>query len=52
MSQSTKITAVKSAPAAKPSVKDAGKVRIGGGMIRFDVKDTGKVRIGGGMMRF
>ncbi len=40
---------------SKDSVKDAGKVRIGGGMkakpATVAVKDSGKVRIGGGMKR-
>jgi hypothetical protein len=52
MSESTKTIVVKLTPSAKPSVKDSGKVHIGGGMMRFDVKDSGKVHIGGGMMRF
>jgi hypothetical protein len=35
------------------STKDAGRVHIGGGMMRFDTtKDAGRVHIGGGMMRF
>ena len=41
------------------SVKDAGRVRVGAGMLRFTagnaidaVKDTGRVRIGAGMLRF
>jgi len=41
------------------TVKDAGRVRVGGGMLRFTpgktldaVKDTGRVRVGGGMLRF
>ncbi len=41
------------------SVKDAGRVRIGAGMLRFTagnavdgVKDAGRVRIGAGMLRF
>jgi hypothetical protein len=46
--------------AAKPeastkteATKDAGRVHIGGGMMRFDTtKDAGRVHIGGGMMRF
>jgi hypothetical protein len=39
------------APTSQDSTKDAGRVRIGGGMMHF-TKDTGRVRIGGGMMRF
>ena len=41
------------------AVKDAGRVRVGNGMLRFTtsevfnaVKDTGRVRIGNGMLRF
>lgn len=41
------------------AVKDAGRVRIGAGMLRFTagntadaVKDNGRVRIGAGMLRF
>jgi hypothetical protein len=35
------------------STKDAGRVHIGGGMMRFhSTKDAGRVHIGGGMMRF
>ena len=38
-------------------VKDAGRVRVGNGMLRFDapkaeVKDAGRVRVGNGMLRF
>lgn len=47
------------APASKPttapaSTKDAGKVHVGGGFMRFasQVKDEGKVHVGGGFMRF
>jgi hypothetical protein len=41
------------ATAARASTKDAGRVHIGGGMMRFDTtKDTGRVHVGGGMMRF
>lgn len=31
--------------------KDAGRVRMGAGMMRF-TKDSGRVRFGAGMMRF
>ena len=59
----SKITKTATIPATKAtsqavtsSVKDSGRVRIGGGMIRFQapasVKDSGRVRIGGGMIRF
>lgn len=35
------------------STKDAGRVHIGGGMMRFDTtRDSGRVHVGGGMMRF
>jgi hypothetical protein len=35
------------------SVKDAGRVHIGGGCMRFDTtKDAGRVHVGGGCMRF
>ena len=39
------------------AVKDAGRVRVGNGMLRFDapkpeVKDAGRVRVGNGMLRF
>lgn len=38
---------------ARDSTKDAGRVHIGGGMMRFhSTKDAGCVHIGGGMMRF
>jgi len=37
----------------RESTKDAGRVHIGGGMMRFhSTKDAGRVHIGGGMMRF
>ena len=52
MSESTKTNTVKPTPVQKPSIKDSGKVHIGGAMMRFDVKDSGKVHIGGAMMRF
>ncbi len=38
--------------AARESTRDAGRVHIGGGMMRFDTKDAGRVHVGGGMMRF
>ena len=41
------------------AVKDAGRVRIGNGMLRFTttkasdaVRDSGRVRVGNGMLRF
>jgi hypothetical protein len=38
---------------AQNSTKDAGRVHIGGGMMRFhSTKDAGRVHVGGGMMRF
>lgn len=59
MSSTTKtaaLPATKTTQVAASSVKDSGKVRIGGGMIHFQaaasVKDSGRVRIGGGMIRF
>ncbi len=37
----------------RTDVKDAGRVHVGGGMMRFDAtKDAGRVHVGGGMMRF
>lgn len=41
------------ATTAQDSTKDAGRVRIGAGMMHFgSTKDVGRVRIGAGMMRF
>jgi hypothetical protein len=38
---------------ARQSTKDAGRVHIGAGMMRFHAtKDAGRVHIGAGMMRF
>ena len=35
------------------SVKDAGRVRVGAGCMRFETtKDAGRVRVGAGCMRF
>ena len=49
----TSTEAVKPEVAKSDATKDAGRVHIGGGMMRFDAtKDTGRVHIGGGMMRF
>ncbi len=46
----TQVPSAKTDPAA---TKDAGRVHIGGGMMRFDAtKDAGRVHVGGGMMRF
>ncbi len=40
-------------PTVPDSVKDAGRVRVGNGMLRFeDIKDSGRVRVGNGMLRF
>ncbi len=47
-------------PVIESATKDAGCVRIGGGMIHFAdeaparevTKDAGRVRIGGGMIQF
>lgn len=48
-------TATKSASAeAKKAVaatKDAGRVKLGGGLLRF-TKDAGRVKLGGGLLRF
>lgn len=47
--------------AAKPvaSTNDSGRVKVGGGMIRFaanvatkTTRDAGRVKVGGGMVRF
>ena len=44
---------VKSAPVKPVATKDAGRVHVGGGNIRFAaVKDAGKVTVGGGNIRF
>jgi hypothetical protein len=41
------------AATVRASTKDAGRVHIGGGMMRFGTtKDAGRVHVGGGMMRF
>jgi hypothetical protein len=46
-------TAKTVATTARQSTKDAGRVHIGGGMMRFhSTKDAGRVHVGGGMMRF
>jgi hypothetical protein len=38
---------------SRDAIKDAGRVHVGGGMMRFDdTKDAGRVHVGGGMMRF
>jgi hypothetical protein len=43
----------RTAVTARDSTKDAGRVHIGGGMMRFHTtKDAGRVHVGGGMMRF
>ena len=52
---------VKTAPIKQaPSSNDTGRVKVGGGMIRFGAakpgapktQDAGKVHVGGGMIRF
>ena len=47
---------VKSAPVKPVATKDAGRVHVGGGCMRFantkSVQDAGKVHVGGGCMRF
>jgi hypothetical protein len=46
-------TAKAIAATARQGTKDAGRVHIGGGMMRFhSTKDAGRVHVGGGMMRF
>ena len=54
MSQTVKTTTVATKPSqTATSTKDAGKVHVGGGAMRFaTVLDTGKVHVGGGAMRF
>jgi hypothetical protein len=43
--------AAKTAPrAGVAATKDAGRVHVGGAMMRF--KDAGRVHVGGAMMRF
>ncbi len=45
---------VKTAPVKPVATKDAGRVHVGGGNIRFaaKVRDAGKVTVGGGNIRF
>lgn len=50
--------AITTAGTTTDAVGDTGRVRVGGGMLRFAagatpdaVKDTGRVRVGGGMLR-
>ena len=58
-SKETKIVQINT-PLIHETTKDAGRVRIGGGMIHFAdeapahevTKDAGRVRIGGGMIQF
>ena len=54
MSKTVKTTTVATKPSqTATSTKDAGKVHVGGGCMRFtSVIDTGKVHVGGGCMRF
>ena len=40
----------KTASSKGAATKDAGRVQVGGGFMRF--KDAGRVRVGGGFMRF
>jgi hypothetical protein len=50
---SISVSSANSGTTRAASTKDAGRVHIGGGMMRFDTtKDSGRVHIGGGMMRF
>ncbi len=55
MSKTVKTTPAK--PAA--STNDTGRVKVGGGMLRFaasnttkSTRDSGRVQVGGGMVRF
>lgn len=49
-------TIVSASPSTAPirdSVKDTGRVHVGGMMIRFNnVRDNGRVHVGGMMMKF
>ena len=41
------------ATTARDATKDAGRVHVGAGMLRFDdIKDAGRVHLGAGMLRF
>ena len=59
-SNDTTTVEVVTAETARAAIKDAGRVRMGGGMIQFSdvaasreaTKDAGRVHVGGGMMRF
>jgi hypothetical protein len=44
------VPAKKTSPIKGAATKDAGRVHVGGAMMRF--KDAGRVHIGGAMMRF
>jgi hypothetical protein len=46
----TKSASAKEAKEATAATKDSGRVKIGGGSIRFT--DPGRVKIGGGSIRF
>lgn len=51
-----KTSTVKVVVTSSASTKDAGRVHVGGGMMRFakssSTVDAGRVHVGGGMMRF
>ncbi len=46
----TKSASVEAKKAAA-ATKDTGRVKVGGGYLRF-TKDTGRVKLGGGYLRF
>ncbi len=56
ISQADAALSTKTLATAPDAVKDAGRVRVGNGMLRFStpdaVKDAGRVRVGNGMLRF
>ena len=52
-SQNIASQATPAAPATRTTVKDSGRVHVGGQMIRFaSVRDAGRVHVGGQMIRF
>jgi hypothetical protein len=56
MAQSNETTSVTKSASVQPkkvaqATKDSGRVKLGGGMLRF-TKDAGRVKLGGGMLRF
>lgn len=57
--QAEAVRSVEVAGKMPESVKDAGRVRIGAGLLRFianrtldATKDSGRVRVGAGLLRF